>query len=683
MKQRNEHIILVGDFNEPLDAGNSNMAKICQDIGLADVFSIRHPHLPEPATHIRGSRRIDYFLVSASVLPAVKAIGYDPFQYRITSDHRGMFLDLDNEILFGNQTQALAATPSRDIRSKDAKANTVFANANYEHLEANNFFANLETMLEYPHLDPIQAEKLDKLLEQASKLGGTSCRKRRRDWWSQKVTTLRCQCHLLQRLLSGYRNSIDILPIVTQRMHELNLDFQLPNSFESCKKMLKIAQNLVREASQQHIQIRLDELDDRAETCALEGNLEKQKNIKQMASHESTCKMYSKIRSARGLNTKNAQFTSLQIPTDWPDRDTEISNIESLSDPKSIAHDDSKWRTVELPADIMHYLRLRNRLHFGQAQGTPFTVSPLRELVDWEASTKTSDLILEGDYTPTELNDLEELFLQHCRKSSPLDHITSEITEEQFISRMKVWRESTTTSPSGVDLGHYKSLLNPHSLDPASPEGEILDARRKAIISARVKLINYAIRHRYTFDRWKTIVNVMIQKEPGNNKIHRLRVIHIYEADFNGLIGIKWKELLHNASITQTIHPGQHGARPGHEATTPVFMEELKNDISYSSRKALINFDNDATSCYNRIIPAIASLLGRRHGLHRDIIFVHARTLKEAKYKLKTVLGVSEDFYSHCEFFPIYGTGQGSANSPVIWTIVSSALFECHEASGI
>jgi hypothetical protein len=111
-------------------------------------------------------------------------------------------------------------------------------------------------------------------------------------------------------------------------------------------------------------------------------------------------------------------------------------------------------------------------------------------------------------------------------------------------------------------------------------------------------------------------------------------------------------------------------------------MEELKNDISYSSRKALINFDNDATSCYDCIIPAIASLLGRRHGLHGDIIFVHASTLKEAKYKLKTVLGISNHFYTHCKFFPIYGTCQGSANSPVIWTIVSSILFECHEATG-
>jgi hypothetical protein len=111
-------------------------------------------------------------------------------------------------------------------------------------------------------------------------------------------------------------------------------------------------------------------------------------------------------------------------------------------------------------------------------------------------------------------------------------------------------------------------------------------------------------------------------------------------------------------------------------------MEELKNDICYASQKLLINFDNDTTSCYDLIIPALASLIGRRHGLHRNIVFVHTRTLKEAKYKLKTILGVSDEFYSHCQFFPIYGTGQGSANSPVIWTIVSSVLFECHEAAG-
>jgi hypothetical protein len=174
-------------------------------------------------------------------------------------------------------------------------------------------------------------------------------------------------------------------------------------------------------------------------------------------------------------------------------------------------------------------------------------------------------------------------------------------------------------------------------------------------------------------------VNVVIQKDPGNTKIHRLRVIHLYEADYNFLLGFKWRQLLHHGEKNKSIHPGQHGGHPSQEATTLVLMEELKNDISYDSRKSLINFNNDAASCYDRIISALGSILGQSHGLHRNVIFVNARTLKEAKNKLRTSTGVSKDYYSHCHAFPIYGTGQGSGNSPMILCIISSTLFKCHE----
>jgi hypothetical protein len=78
--------------------------------------------------------------------------------------------------------------------------------------------------------------------------------------------------------------------------------------------------------------------------------------------------------------------------------------------------------------------------------------------------------------------------------------------------------------------------------------------------------------------------------------------------------------------------------------------------------KSLINFDNDAASCYDRIIPALASLIGRKFGLRQNVVFVHAKTLEETKYKLKTSLVVREEFYQNCQAFPIYGTGQGSVN---------------------
>eukprot|EP00957_Ditylum_brightwellii_P043795 3321355-Ditylum_brightwellii.AAC.1 len=42
-------------------------------------------------------------------------------------------------------------------------------------------------------------------------------------------------------------------------------------------------------------------------------------------------------------------------------------------------------------------------------------------------------------------------------------------------------------------------------------------------------------------------------------------------------------------------------------------------------------------------------------------------------------LRVSNDFYQHCELFPIYGTGQGSTNSPIIWLIISSVIFGIHK----
>jgi hypothetical protein len=153
----------------------------------------------------------------------------------------------------------------------------------------------------------------------------------------------------------------------------------------------------------------------------------------------------------------------------------------------------------------------------------------------------------------------------------------------------------------------------------------------------------------------------MILKAPGDFRIHRLRIIHLYEADFNFILGIKWRQLLHHVDQLKLIHRGQYGGRPGKEATTLTFIEELKTDICYASRKPMINFDNDAALCYDRIIAAIASLIARAHGQHRDVCFVHAETLWQAKFRLKTTMGVSDVFYKHCKAYPILELGKAVA----------------------
>jgi hypothetical protein len=136
---------------------------------------------------------------------------------------------------------------------------------------------------------------------------------------------------------------------------------------------------------------------------------------------------------------------------------------------------------------------------------------------------------------------------------------------------------------------------------------------------------------------------------------------------------------LHNAEDKGLVNEGCYGSRPGKEAGTLVLMETMQMEISRSSRKPFIKFDNDATPCYDRIVPSMALLISRKYGLHRNVAAVCGNTLADAHYKIKAMLGVSEDDYSHCKAYPIYGTGQGSRNYLTCWLLICSTLFNCFE----
>ena len=82
-----------------------------------------------------------------------------------------------------------------------------------------------------------------------------------------------------------------------------------------------------------------------------------------------------------------------------------------------------------------------------------------------------------------------------------------------------------------------------------------------------------------SYDQWKTVVNIMLEKDPGDLKIHRLRVIHIYEADYNILLSILWQNLMHLAEDHYLLNEGQYGSRPHCNAHDPVFIEEMQFEI--------------------------------------------------------------------------------------------------------
>jgi hypothetical protein len=385
------------------------------------------------------------------------------------------------------------------------------------------------------------------------------------------------------------------------------------------------------------------------------------------------------LKTIRGKQNKSG-LTNVDIPDSWP-------NPHELDDPAVLLDDVKQWdkdanafKTVTIPEEINLYLRARNQRHFGQAEGTPFTRAPLAEIISWEGDTHAADMILRGEYSNDELDDITQLLLKHCQYVSSPDVIKPELSLAEFTGKLCIWRESTSMSPSGRHLGHYKALCRPiaYACDPH--EQDDLKESRLALLQAHLEIINYCLRHGYSLTRWQDVVNVMILKDPNNHRIHRLRVLHLFEADYNLILGVKWRQLMRHAESNQTLNDGQYGSRSGREATGLNLLEVLKNEISHCSRKPLLNLDNDASSCYDRIIVYLSSLINRKYGQHRQIVVVNTSILKQAKYKLKTELRISETSYSHSTIFPLHGTGQGSGNSPMIWCFISSTLFDRHQA---
>ena len=681
-QQLKHEIIIGGDFNETAQKHNSGILRIMTNTGLIDVWAHTQPSHPDFNTYARGSQRIDSVLASPSLIPMIRNVAYTPFQWFTNSDHRAMMIDIDYSQIFNdpyeNSSPSLAVN-QRSIRSNDKQRAKIFIDQFYKHLVANGASTLINTISQET-ATPNDAERLDKLIGQAGDSAEKHCRRRRPEFYSNTLNALRIRTSIAHGHLNNLRHhGQSNTKSLQQRLERAGTHLDLADTVQAAHQTYTALKKELATTSQQSFEIREQELHSRINPKYEPGTLPYTKRLRAIKTGEATRRAWQTMKFLKLQAGTNQQLNRIDVPKSWPSRQQIETTIESLEDPKSC----KEWISVTNPDDIEHYIRMRNSGHFGQAQGTPFTEPPLSETVNWSADGTFCDDILNGVYHQHDTLDSVpqcQALLATCKVASDLDMLPAEITEQEFAGKMKSWRETTTTSPSGRHLGRYKVLFIKLGQNLEQIRDNEIDYKTKQqfITKCIVSVINFCIRSSYALERWKTIINTMIFKETGNYKIHRLRVIHIYEADFNLLLAVKWRQLLQSADLRGIINDGLFGGRPGCEAQSLVFLEELKYDISFCTRRTLFNFDNDATSCYDRIIVSFASLINRKYGLHKKVVAVHATTLLQARFHLRTTTGISKEHYSHTIHFPIYGSGQGSGNSPAIWLFISSTLCDTH-----
>ena len=120
----------------------------------------------------------------------------------------------------------------------------------------------------------------------------------------------------------------------------------------------------------------------------------------------------------------------------------------------------------------------------------------------------------------------------------------------------------------------------------------------------------------YPLERWSIIHNLFILKEENNYKIHRVRFLHIINAQLNLIRReIITRQLLQNAEHHEHITEHQYGGRQGREAIDVPVLQAWQIEIFTLARNNVALTDCDAKACYDRVIPLILAIAQIQAGL--------------------------------------------------------------------
>jgi hypothetical protein len=315
-----------------------------------------------------------------------------------------------------------------------------------------------------------------------------------------------------------------------------------------------------------------------------------------------------------------------------------------------------KYLVITDGPTIERLILQRNIRHFPPAENTPLTTTEVIRKIGFGADTPRAQQILEGKDDPTDITDDEwsRYLITSMKRHSK--ELKIEITTEKMMSKYRRWKERTSTSPSGRHLGHFHALFRP--LKAKNEEDrERLEGIRQEIRELHALMLQTAYDNEHVYKRWEYILTCMLGKDMGIPRIHRLRVIHLYECDLSLLFSLFFRELDQHCEDNYLINKGVGGCRPNRRAIDPVFVDVTQIEMAMVTRTPLVKFNNDATACFDRILVHMLNLCLRSFGMPNRLTTILGNLHKVAKYAIKTGIGISIETYSHSDESSAYGSG--------------------------
>ena len=635
-----------------------------------------------PATYKYGKdRKIDFMLGSCNLRDSVRRAGFLAYDDRVFSKHRGMFLDLDFQMLLGPVAKIVPPT-GRRLNSEDQPSVDRYMEAFRQYADDHHLWRRVKELSTIAFSLPVSQCKacfdaidrdVTRAMLHAERLsrrpsGKYACPKLREAGLRARYWHLRLR--ELENSGCCLRAPIAALSTRFQKLG-LSLDDDLSQDIATVKprwktaiKELKKVRNLAYDHRAVHLMSTLahyENLSGTSDNYDKEATKEKIKRIKRLLNTESMRKPFRSINASLTVS-QSGGLSKLFVPVGvknqkvaarfcQPDGTvTPEQLIEMAKSDKTAVEYATILDCNEIEEELLRY----NRNWFRQAKDTPFGHGGLFDMVGYDGLTEEASAIVSGQcmsYMGIPMSRELQVFLEECRRPASVKTISTKISRAAFVKTVKAWKETTSTSPSGRHLGHLKTSL--------------LDER---LLGLHVDMLNIPIENGFAPERWTHSVTPLLEKDEVKPYLTRLRVIHLFEADYNLFLKLLYgRRLVANAERTDALNDQQHGSRPRRMTTDALFLSRLEKDLIRQTKTNSAHMDNDATGCYDRIVTSLGMIACRRLGTPDNAIRCQAETLRNMKYAVKHVYGASSDKYESTDTEPLFGTGQRSGASPAIW----------------
>ena len=326
----------------------------------------------------------------------------------------------------------------------------------------------------------------------------------------------------------------------------------------------------------------------------------------------------------------------------------------------------STYRTEEeIFEHSAHHLSLR----FRHAYSAPIYSSSLLQEVGPLGDTDRAQEILDGTFTyPQDTDVWTTKFFEEAQHTYAMlgnEGIDTAISVSDFQGYWQRANENKASSFSGGHYGHYKAASFDKHLS-AFHAAKLTACARKGVV----------------LSRWTVGLTVLLEKTPGNNRIHKMRGIVLVEGDFNYYMKeVLARRMLRSAQERNQV-PIECFAKKGSNCINAVMTKNMFCDESRTHHHPTCIGGNDFADCYDRMAHPPASLALQSFGLPRPAIRVLLVAMQTMRFFLRTGFGESTRSYGGSVDNPTLSLGQGNAAAGPTFLAISSLIVNAYLRQG-